>query len=112
MWYIINLTKNEKVFQMDNFFTFSEITHFLKSTGYWCSSDNIIITNTQTFTEYIGSINDNYIMKSAIKPFVLDLSSFTEILFSLELMISIEEYIKINKTLQLQFANIDLKRLC
>lgn len=113
MWSIINLTRFEQIYQNDDFFSFCEIISFLKSLNYWDINDEIIITNNFKYVNYITVRNhsDKSIKALAINNFENKNNNFTKIIFSLELMISMEQYQKINNTLRFQFPNVDFKRI-
>ena len=124
-WKLLNVTKEEMIYNnSENLFTFYEILCFLIKVKYWKSNDIIIITND---TEYITWIDYRYLQKFNVDDFkILNVfckdkrkmsekyfptNSYKKITFTLELLVNIEIFCKIHKSLNNEFPLFDFKRL-
>jgi excinuclease UvrABC helicase subunit UvrB len=91
MSFIFNKTTNEQVFMNDNLFSFNEIIYFLKNIKYWKPEHYIVIAKN----DYCYSCIHQSIY-NVCKPFKLPKSA-TSFIFTLDLMIDIENYIVLQK---------------
>jgi hypothetical protein len=91
MSFIFNKTTNEKVSTNDDFFSFHEIIHFLKNIKYWKPEHDIVIAKNDYCYSYIHKSIYN-VCRPFKKP-----KNATSLIFTLELMIDIENYMLLQK---------------
>ena len=124
-WKALNTTNKELVYNnCSDLFTFYEIICFLINVKYWKSSDIIIITNGSHYITWVDykysqkyNVDDFTILNIFCKDYLqrmtcnIFMDSYNKITFTLKLLISIEEYCKINKSLKEEFPLFDFKRI-
>jgi hypothetical protein len=127
-WYLINITKKQKCYDSTQLFNCLEVIDFFFKLFYWDKQDKIYITNGDQYIHWrdykklkdkyetddnilVQIFGNDYIVYFPIfNEIELD-AEYTHIPFTLELVITIEEYLEIHNVLKEKYSFFDFRRI-